>query len=84
MKLTFAPLLTKTHQNNGELLLQLGGVGHGHLQRHDVMLHLRLSVHTFYVSHGFAVNYKASVSVVKIQAVSFPSIPVVSFKDEFK
>lgn len=40
-----------THQNNGKFLLQLGGVRHGHLQGHDVMFHLGLAVHAFYVSH---------------------------------
>lgn len=42
-----------TYQNNGKFLLQLGGVRHGDLQRHDVMLHLRLAIHTFYVAHSY-------------------------------
>lgn len=44
-------VMEKTYQNNGKFFLQLGGVRHGHLQRHDVMLHLRLAVHTLYVPH---------------------------------
>lgn len=39
------------YQNNGKFLLQFGGVRHGHLQGHDVMFHLGLAVHAFYVSH---------------------------------
>lgn len=40
-----------TYQNNGKFLLQLGGIRHGNLQWHDVMLHLRLAIHTFYITH---------------------------------
>ena len=43
--------IAKTYQNNRKFLLQLAGIRHGHLQGHDVVFHLGLAVHAFYVSH---------------------------------
>lgn len=64
---TFGSETITTHQNNGKFLLQLGGVRHGNLQRHDVMLHVRLAVHTFYITHFHPPPPRCAVSLNVVQ-----------------
>lgn len=45
-------MCARSHQNKRKALLELSRLRHWHLQWHDVMLHLTLSIHTFQIPHG--------------------------------